>query len=112
MLSIWQCFRFRFRRMNHSENDVDHLQIALANAVDHITDANKDAVPSNDSGPDAIADRSVWRDLVAFWILGLCNNYGYVVMLSAAQDIIERFGVSEVRYFQHVPYLFREEQFI
>lgn len=29
-----------------------------------------------------------WRDLVAFWIFGLCNNYGYVVMLTAAEDII------------------------
>lgn len=35
------------------------------------------------------------RNLVAFWILGLCNNYGYVVMLSAAHDILkERFDVS------------------
>ncbi|XP_014256380.1 battenin [Cimex lectularius] len=30
------------------------------------------------------------KSLVAFWILGLCNNYGYVVMLSAASDIIKR----------------------
>ncbi|XP_065165723.1 battenin isoform X2 [Atheta coriaria] len=30
-----------------------------------------------------------WRNLVAFWILGLCNNYGYVVMLSAAHDILK-----------------------
>lgn len=29
-----------------------------------------------------------WRTLIAFWVLGLCNNYGYVVMLSAAKDII------------------------
>ena len=34
----------------------------------------------------------LWRDLTAYWILGLCNNYGYVVMLSAAHDIISRFG--------------------
>uniref|UniRef100_A0A034VKU4 Battenin n=2 Tax=Endopterygota TaxID=33392 RepID=A0A034VKU4_BACDO len=36
-------------------------------------------------------DRSLWRDLTAYWILGLCNNYGYVVMLSAAHDIIAQF---------------------
>ncbi|XP_055855569.1 battenin-like [Episyrphus balteatus] len=36
-------------------------------------------------------DKQLWRDLVAFWILGLCNNFGYVVMLSAAHDIIARF---------------------
>lgn len=28
------------------------------------------------------------RSLLAFWILGICNNYGYVVMLSAANDIL------------------------
>lgn len=29
-----------------------------------------------------------FRSLLAFWILGLCNNYGYVVMLTAAHDIL------------------------
>eukprot|EP00128_Syssomonas_multiformis_P004453 Colp12_sorted_trinity150504_noHs@32853 len=29
------------------------------------------------------------RDLIAFWILGLTNNYAYVIMLSAAHDILE-----------------------
>ncbi|XP_033647342.1 battenin-like isoform X1 [Asterias rubens] len=28
------------------------------------------------------------RNLVAFWLLGLCNNYAYVIMLSAAHDIL------------------------
>lgn len=27
-------------------------------------------------------------NLIAFWFFGLCNNYGYVVMLSAAEDIL------------------------
>lgn len=44
-----------------------------------------------------IKDPSRWRDLTAYWILGLCNNYGYVVMLSAAHDIIGRFSGEEVR---------------
>lgn len=26
--------------------------------------------------------------LVAFWLLGLCNNFAYVIMLSAAHDIL------------------------
>ncbi|KAK5968382.1 Battenin [Trichostrongylus colubriformis] len=29
------------------------------------------------------------RNLIGFWILGLCNNFAYVVMLSAAKDILE-----------------------
>lgn len=48
-----------------------------------------------------IKDPSRWRDLTAYWILGLCNNYGYVVMLSAAHDIIGRFSGDEVRRKSH-----------
>ncbi|XP_016982044.2 battenin [Drosophila rhopaloa] len=40
-------------------------------------------------------DRGVWRDLTSYWILGLCNNYGYVVMLSAAHDIIKQFNPND-----------------
>jgi battenin len=39
-----------------------------------------------------VKDRQLWRDLVAYWILGMCNNYGYVVMLTAAHDIIKELG--------------------
>lgn len=42
-----------------------------------------------------LKDAGRWRDLTAYWILGLCNNYGYVVMLSAAHDIISRMNSSE-----------------
>ncbi|XP_050450880.1 battenin [Cataglyphis hispanica] len=42
---------------------------------------------------DKDSKKTRWRNLVAFWILGLCNNYGYVVMLSAAHDILNiKFG--------------------
>lgn len=53
------------------------------------TGAKPEKSKSNDPGR--------WRDLTAYWILGLCNNYGYVVMLSAAHDIIGRFSGEEVR---------------
>ncbi|XP_057318600.1 battenin [Microplitis mediator] len=37
-----------------------------------------------------------WRNFLAFWLIGLCNNYGYVVMLSAAHDILkEKFSSPE-----------------
>lgn len=29
-----------------------------------------------------------WRNALGFWLLGLCNNFSYVVMLSAAHDIL------------------------
>lgn len=48
-------------------------------------------------------DRHLWRDLTAYWILGLCNNYGYVVMLSAAHDIIAQFhDVSCINHFSNL----------
>ncbi|KAK5600711.1 hypothetical protein CRENBAI_011867 [Crenichthys baileyi] len=31
-----------------------------------------------------------WRNWIGFWLLGLCNNFAYVVMLSAAHDILEK----------------------
>lgn len=31
-----------------------------------------------------------WRNRAAFWILGLCNNFGYVVMLSSAHDVLRQ----------------------
>ncbi|KAA0705509.1 Battenin Protein CLN3 [Triplophysa tibetana] len=31
-----------------------------------------------------------WRNCIGFWLLGLCNNFGYVVMLSAANDILKK----------------------
>ena len=41
------------------------------------------------------------RVRAAFWILGLCNNYGYVVMISAAYEILgENFGLAEVKHGQ------------
>lgn len=30
------------------------------------------------------------RNWLGFWLLGLCNNFAYVVMLSAAHDILEK----------------------
>lgn len=35
------------------------------------------------------------RNVITFWFLGLANNYGYVVMLSAAHDIISNFDIDE-----------------
>lgn len=51
---------------------------------------------------ESMAVRSRCRNFIAFWILGLCNNYGYVVMLSAAHDILEgkfRMAVSKIVIF-------------
>ncbi|CAF4371041.1 unnamed protein product [Rotaria magnacalcarata] len=39
------------------------------------------------------AERRKWLiEFVGFWLLSLCNNFGYVVMLSAAHDILKQEG--------------------
>ncbi|KAL3116411.1 hypothetical protein niasHT_006858 [Heterodera trifolii] len=40
------------------------------------------------------------RDLTAFWIFGLANNFAYVIMLSAAEDIIK--GQSKLQMDQNL----------
>ena len=37
------------------------------------------------------------RNLIAYWLLGLCNNYAYVIMLSAAHDILSHDFQGNVR---------------
>lgn len=38
-----------------------------------------------------------WRNILSYWVLGLCNGYGTTVMLSAAYDIIQQFDGVSVR---------------
>lgn len=33
--------------------------------------------------------KSTILTIASYWILGLCNNFGYVVMLSSAHDILK-----------------------
>lgn len=46
-------------------------------------------IQQSDLASPKVKDKGLWRDLVAYWIFGLCNNFGYVVMLTAAHDIIK-----------------------
>lgn len=66
----------------------------LTTAVDAIQNrpSTSRQTPNNDiPAAHTIRDDQKWRNILSFWILGLCNNYGFVVMLSAAYDIIKRF---------------------
>ncbi|XP_041633892.1 battenin isoform X2 [Cheilinus undulatus] len=40
--------------------------------------------------PDTNGRSTLWRNWSGFWLLGLCNNFAYVVMLSAAHDILKK----------------------
>lgn len=56
--------------------------------MDQTDSVNEEPVQSTD-----IEDRrSRLRNWTGFWFLGLCNNFAYVVMLSAAHDILSKQG--------------------
>uniref|UniRef100_A0A0B6ZW08 Battenin n=2 Tax=Arion vulgaris TaxID=1028688 RepID=A0A0B6ZW08_9EUPU len=54
---------------------------------------SEDKVADNPEMSNMASDRQVGkmgtRNMVSFWIFGLCNNFAYVVMLSAAHDILK-----------------------
>ena len=43
---------------------------------------------SSDSVESRAEKVARWRNVAAFWLFGLCNNFPYVIMLSAAFDIL------------------------
>ncbi|XP_036446224.1 battenin isoform X2 [Colossoma macropomum] len=54
--------------------------------MDHTDSVNAD--PARDTDTEDRVTR--FRNQSGFWLLGLCNNFAYVVMLSAAHDILKR----------------------
>uniref|UniRef100_A0A1E1XFC9 Battenin n=1 Tax=Amblyomma aureolatum TaxID=187763 RepID=A0A1E1XFC9_9ACAR len=64
-------------------------------------DAVEDTPPSPRDHGDKLRRT---RNLAGFWLLGLCNNYAYVVMLSAAFDILNKdLGPHNVTVDPHPP---------
>ncbi|XP_046596829.1 battenin isoform X1 [Neodiprion lecontei] len=81
----------KMTQLSYSLTDFDN---ASSSSVSLIYSWDSLGTRNDPIDPETQAEkRKKWRNLIAFWILGLCNNYGYVVMLSAAHDIIEsKFG--------------------
>jgi hypothetical protein len=70
--------------MDHPENANKQDQSA-AERVGQIN--NIDTASSNRNKLNR--DRGLWRDLLSYWMFGLCNNYGYVIILTSAYDILK-----------------------
>uniref|UniRef100_UPI00358E1256 battenin-like isoform X2 n=1 Tax=Myxine glutinosa TaxID=7769 RepID=UPI00358E1256 len=56
----------------------------------YFTESNEMQETLNEEVSFAESRISFWRNITGFWFLGLCNNFAYVVMLSAAQDILNK----------------------
>lgn len=46
--------------------------------------------PTENTDPASTGRSAQRRNWAGFWLLGLCNNFAYVVMLSAAHDILKK----------------------
>ncbi len=44
--------------------------------------------PEDDGMEESRRRRTQWRNDAAFWLLGLINNSGYVIMMAVAKDIV------------------------
>lgn len=53
-------------------------------------DSEREETDSEPQAPRLDSLSVLWKNAVGFWILGLCNNFSYVVMLSAAHDILKQ----------------------
>nr|KAF6489087.1 CLN3 lysosomal/endosomal transmembrane protein, battenin [Molossus molossus] len=51
-----------------------------------LSDSEEEATAREPRPPDR--QGAHWKNAIGFWLLGLCNNFSYVVMLSAAHDIL------------------------
>ena len=63
------------------------IAILLAAGVIKMSAVAKTSISSELTPLQSHREGRNYRNLVAYWVLGLCNNFGYVVMLSAARDI-------------------------
>ncbi|XP_048188478.1 battenin isoform X2 [Perognathus longimembris pacificus] len=52
------------------------------------SDSDSEDSASEPQAPLLGSQGAHWKNAVGFWFLGLCNNFSYVVMLSAAHDIL------------------------
>nr|XP_034492272.1 battenin isoform X2 [Marmota flaviventris] len=53
-----------------------------------LLDSEREETTSEPQAPLLERQSAHWKNAVGFWLLGLCNNFSYVVMLSAAHDIL------------------------
>lgn len=56
----------------------------------HLQDSEREETDSEPHARPMDGQSAQWKNAVGFWILGLCNNFSYVVMLSAAHDILKQ----------------------
>uniref|UniRef100_A0A8C0RUW2 Battenin n=2 Tax=Canis lupus familiaris TaxID=9615 RepID=A0A8C0RUW2_CANLF len=60
-----------------------------------LLDSEEEETAPEPRPPRSYHKGALWKNVMGFWLLGLCNNFSYVVMLSAAHDILSHQRASE-----------------
>lgn len=73
-----------------SSEVVQHVVQTIDHENDPHTENNENAIGQSDNNRN-----SKVQNIICFWMVGLCNGFGWTVMLSATYDILKRIdGVS------------------
>lgn len=52
----------------------------------------KTKVDDQSNKNDPKSDTKLWRNVTTYWLLGLTTEFGYVLIICAAHDILQTFG--------------------
>eukprot|EP01114_Cavostelium_apophysatum_P016369 TRINITY_DN4635_c0_g1_i1.p1 TRINITY_DN4635_c0_g1~~TRINITY_DN4635_c0_g1_i1.p1 ORF type:complete len:455 (+),score=91.68 TRINITY_DN4635_c0_g1_i1:102-1367(+) len=67
-----------------TSNSLDETNVSFITKIASIGQTN----PNTKFVPKPDVKDWCWRDIIGFWFCGLLNNFGYVLMLSAAEDML------------------------
>ncbi|CAD6194802.1 unnamed protein product [Caenorhabditis auriculariae] len=73
------------RDQSLTETEIEASKAAREYLISDMEDELSTLIPEAPS----IRTSTSRRNFVGFWLLGLCNNFAYVIMLSAAKDILD-----------------------
>lgn len=70
------------------------MKITLKSICNRQLDTKPNSYSDENESKKKRNDPQHWREFLAFWILGLTTEFGYVVIVCAAHDILHGFGQS------------------
>lgn len=70
------------------------MKLKLENLFRRRSEAKVNSPTHSDDPISEKSDAQVWRNVIAYWLLGLTTEFGYVLIVSAAHDILQSFGTN------------------
>lgn len=69
------------------------MKVIVDRCFDHQSSSTKTNTHFDQNEPKKNShDSQSWRDTIAYWLLGLTTEFGYVVIICAAHDILHSLG--------------------